>query len=512
MPEDILAATGIPVIDVALNTLSMKKQALVFVNARNSAEKTAEDIAKKLPADSGCAVLAEKILKAVGTPTKQCRRLATAVEKGIAFHHSGLTQKQKELVEHAFKEGMLRIIACTPTLAAGVDLPAFRAIIRDVKRFGARGMAPIPVLEYLQMCGRAGRPSYDVEGQAILLPSSSLEAQQLTEQYIRGVPEPIQSKLAVEPVLRAVVLSLIATRSVRTKQSLVAFFSKTLWSHQYGDASALLGVLEKVLAQLASWRFLKPNEEFSSAHDMQDMQLTATFLGKRVAELYLDPLTAHQLAEGLEKATQANATLPAAFPTLHLLTFTLEMRPYLRTRLHEETDIEETIELSAKESLVPSLSPFEEAYEDFLGSAKTALLLEEWIDEKNEDYLLEKFAVRPGELRAKLSTCDWLIYSCIELCTLLDYKQVRTMLAKLRWRLKYGAKEELLPLLRLKYVGRVRARKLFNNNIKNIGDIRKAEYEQLAKVIGSRQVARSLQEQTGTANQQQKQGDIGNFL
>ena len=96
--------------------------------------------------------------------------------------------KQKELVENAFREGVIKIIACTPTLAAGLDLPAYRAIIRDLKRFGPHGMAPIPVLEFLQMAGRAGMPKYDTVGEAIVIVQTETDKQYVIDTYLRGVP------------------------------------------------------------------------------------------------------------------------------------------------------------------------------------------------------------------------------------------------------------------------------------------------------------------------------------
>src|SRR3989344_7578320 len=158
------------VVNVSIDTIELKKQALVFVNAKRSAEKVAEDISKKSGLKSeALSKLSEDLKGVLSRPTKQCERLALCVKSGIAFHHSGLHSKQKELVEDAFREGVIKIICCTPTLAAGLDLPAYRAIIRDLKRFGPHGMAPIPVLECLQMAGRAGRPKYDTVGDAIVI-------------------------------------------------------------------------------------------------------------------------------------------------------------------------------------------------------------------------------------------------------------------------------------------------------------------------------------------------------
>ena len=138
------------VLKVALQTLEIGKQAIVFTASRASAEKTAEDISKR----SSMQILGhdDAILKAASTPTKQCKRLSKIVKKGIAFHHAGLLQKQKDFIEEEFKKGTIKIICATPTLAAGLSLPAFRVILKSLKRYSGRwGMNWIPVLEYLQM-------------------------------------------------------------------------------------------------------------------------------------------------------------------------------------------------------------------------------------------------------------------------------------------------------------------------------------------------------------------------
>jgi len=199
-------------VNLALNTIDIGKQALVFVNTKRSAEKVAEEISKFLKKQNveKNDELANEILRALSKPTKQCERLSEIIKYGIAFHHAGLTSKQKETIEDNFRIGKVKIICCTPTLAAGVDLPAFRTIIRDVKRFGVRGYTYIPVLEYLQMAGRAGRPKYDTKGESIIVTSTDSEQETVTDKYVNGEPEEILSKLAVEPALRTYILSLIS--------------------------------------------------------------------------------------------------------------------------------------------------------------------------------------------------------------------------------------------------------------------------------------------------------------
>ena len=67
---------------------------------------------------------------------------------------------------------------------------------------------------------------------------------------------------------------------------------------------------------------------------------------------------------------------------------------------------------------------------------------------------------------------------------------------KLRMRVQYGAKEELLTLLRFRGIGRVRARRLYKNGLKDVGDLRKAQMNELARIIG-KAMAESVKKQLG---------------
>ena len=106
------------VLNIALDTIKIGKQALIFVNTKKSAEKTAEEISKKIKNENEILIkLAEDALNSLSRPTKQCERLSFCMKKGIAFHHAGLTQKQKDIIEANFKNSAIKIICCTPTLA-----------------------------------------------------------------------------------------------------------------------------------------------------------------------------------------------------------------------------------------------------------------------------------------------------------------------------------------------------------------------------------------------------------
>ncbi len=491
--------SGEPVINLALDTISKKKQALVFVNAKRSAEKCAEDISKKIKETSQeLTELSEKALGALSRPTKQCERLAKCLAKGIAFHHAGLHSKQKDLIEENFRKGKVKIICCTPTLAAGVDLPAFRSIIRDVKRYTSMGMQHIPVLEYLQMAGRAGRPSFDAYGEAILIAGTDAEKKAIYEKFVLGEPEEVYSKLAVEPVLRTYLLSLISTKVIQSQEEIYTFFGKTFWAHQFKDTAKLRKKIDQMLKLLEEWEFIQP---LSGSYN-------ATLFGKRVAELYIDPLTAHHFIHCLQMAKDTKI-MPMSL--LVLVSNTLEMTPQLRVKTKEYDEIQEHIAKHESHMIDKEPSMFEPEYEDYINAFKTAMMFDEWINEKDEEQLLEQYDIRPGETRAKLEKAEWLLYALSEVARINQQQFILKDIAKLRFRLKHGAKEELIPLLRLKNIGRIRARKMFRAGVKDLGDVKKTPHEQLSVILGSKKIALDIKEQVGEKIVEEKDGTLEKF-
>ena len=466
-----------PVINLALATIKEGKQALLFVNTRKSAESVAEKLSHRNKSEENTSIVAEKIEKSLMNPTEQCKKIASIVRKGIAFHHAGLVQKQKELIEESFKNKEIKIICCTPTLAFGMNLPAFRSIIRDVKRFGSLGMNYLPVLEIQQMFGRAGRPNYDEYGEAILIAKSQEEKEELHNRYFKGKPENIYSKLAVEPVLRTYLLSLISINFLTNKEKIFKFFDETFWAFQFEDREKLHYTIESMLELLEEYNFIILNEE-----------ITATKLGKRVSQLYIDPHTANFLIQSMHKAQKQDYN---DFSLIHLICNTLEIRPLLSVKAREYEDIEAEL-LQYKDNLLYD-DPFSDEY---LDSIKTSLMFNSWLNESTEELIMKKYNIPPGELKYKVDKATWLLYSLQELSRILNYIETAKKSKSLKIRMKYGIKEELLILIQLKGIGRVKARKLFNSSIRTLAHLKIINLEVLKKLIGDK-TATSIKEQLG---------------
>ncbi|MCS7110091.1 MAG: helix-hairpin-helix domain-containing protein, partial [Candidatus Caldarchaeum sp.] len=138
----------------------------------------------------------------------------------------------------------------------------------------------------------------------------------------------------------------------------------------------------------------------------------------------------------------------------------------------------------------PVKSP--EDYEMFLDSLKTAVLMKAWVDETGEGEIYERFGVEPGDLAVLRERTSWMAYSASQLMMILAKKNLMREFDVLSSRLEHGVKEELLPLVVLQGVGRVRARNLYNAGYRNLEDLRKASVEELSKVPSIGQKIASL--------------------
>lgn len=488
LEKTVDVSAGKPEFVLVRDAINNGKQSLVFVSSRRSAESAAEKIGNDINCTSEkLNEIAKEIETALSTPTKQCKRLSRCVRNGTAFHHAGLVAKQRKIIEDSFKQGHIKTITATPTLAWGVNLPAWRVIIRDLKRFSGYGMDFIPVLEIEQMCGRAGRPKYDKEGQSILVSKSEDEAEKIKEKYIFGETEPIFSKLSVEPVLRLHVLALIADKTCESIDELQKFMEKTFFGFQYGSIDQIKMKLEKIVNELSEFEFLEKNKtsEFVSAADMESSnKLQATPLGRRVAQLYIDPITANNILNRINKITEKTTD----FAVLDIISDSVELFPRLRITSKDFENIED---LEEKETLREKPEEWDPGYDNFLSELKTSNMIFDWINEKTEDHMMKKYGIAPGNFYNKKSNSEWLLYSATELARIKKNDLAYKALKKIETRVKNGIKEELVSLIKLKNIGRVRARLLYNNGIKRPSDIKK--YPERAKqLVGEKTIEKLL--------------------
>jgi len=467
--EDTLDARKDEALALVKDTLSQSAQILIFENSRKNAEAAAARLCGLIPADATTQELSLSILATGESET--AARLASCVSHGVAFHHAGLLPEQRRLVEKGFRDNKIKVIASTPTLAAGLNLPARRVLIKSYKRYEyGRGMTPIPVIEYRQMAGRAGRPGLDPYGESFLVAKSVSEMQELLEHYIHGTPEEIWSKLASESALRTHLLSTFAAGFAQNEPELKAFIATTFYAQQQ-DPWHLDVTLETVLD------FLKDNGMIKGS---DEGDLLPTRLGSLVSKLYIDPLSAVIMLENLGKrrASELDRALrkrPSDLGLIHLITMTPDMDLlYIQAA---DVWVEEFIDQHQLELYD------EDNYDYLLREAKTAAMLMDWIGEVHEEQITSRYHIGPGDIRRSAETAEWLMHSLAELSKHLDLG-ITFKAEQLAERIHYGAGQDLLALLNLKGIGRVRARKLYLSGITSIERLLVADQIEVARLLG----------------------------
>jgi len=480
-----------PAINLAVHMVQSGGQALIFAGTRRNsvslAKKAATGIKTVLskPVKRSLTRIAGKV-RASGERTRISELLAELIQQGTAFHHAGLSGAHRRIIEDAFREGKIKVVTATPTLAFGVNLPARMVVIHDYRRYEpGYGYYPIAVLEYKQMAGRAGRPRYDKIGEALLVARTEDERDYLMENYVLAEPERIWSKLGVERILRSHVLATIAADFAHTEQGIYDFFGKTFYAYQY-DPQAIKGVIARTLKFLFEENMIEVSGE----------NVYATRFGRRVSELYIDPVSAVMIRDAL--LSRAPRLTDISF--LHMIARTPDMFPKLRPYSREIDDLALFVDEHREEFMfeVPDEWTDQIDYEEFLGEAKLASVLDMWIEEMTEDETIERFRVQPGDLYRLIGTARWLLYASHELARLFSHKDLLPHVTELIERIKKGVKTELLPLVRLEGIGRVRARMLYNSGLKTIEDIKKVPLEKLTSLplIGPK-LAKKIKEQIG---------------
>ncbi|HYA32772.1 MAG TPA: helicase-related protein, partial [Candidatus Bathyarchaeia archaeon] len=457
-----------PPVALAMDILREGGQCLIFVNTRKNAESLAKRIATTLRSKHDFDHM--ELAKNIHGETGIAEKLTHCVRHGTAFHHAGLLSEHRKLIETWFRANLIKVIVSTPTLAAGLNLPARRVVIRDYKRYDANyGMTDIPVLEYKQMAGRAGRPGFDAYGEAVLIAKSPSECEALASHYILSDAEDVISKLGTETALRMHVLSTISNGFARTRADLERFFDATFFGYQQKSGLHLLRhVIDRVLT------FLE-NEEM--VFDVSG-HVKATPFGHLVSRLYVDPLTAVKIRQGLSYSEAVSD-----ISLLHLICSTPDVKR-LFMRQKDYHVVTEFVNQHLDEFLEEVPDRFKDVdYDWFLSEVKTAMLVNEWITEASEKEITESYNVGPGDIRNLVDTVQWVSHALAELAAYLKVparKQARELTA----RIQFGINKELLDLVQLKNVGRVRGRKLHDAGFTSRKELKNAPFETIAALLG----------------------------
>lgn len=462
------------IVKIVEKAIEDNSQALSFVSTRRFTESLATYVAKKIDKKTTneqkqkFKQVADKLLevpkKKGSLPTTTCLKLAEAAEKGVVFHHAGLFNEQKEIIEDEFRNGNILMITATPSLMYGVNLPSKYVVIRDHTRWTSNGPASIPVFDYEQMSGRAGRPQYDDVGYSYLVAKTMDEAFDLEAHYVNGEIELTNSKLIDnKDAIYKQIIAQIASSLSKNLDDLNDFFGKTLYGFQMkNNPSMSMFAQDSLNWELESaLEFLLQNGIIRATPE----GLKTTDFGNLIAKSNYAVETAVKIKEyvsTMEKLNPAEMIYALAeTPDLPLISF--------KGR-------------KSKDPVRDKLSECGLFAVDIGNPEATAVSLIEWIDERNEYEIENAYNVYSASTRRSAYEASRLVkFAKNTLEVLGNYSNLKDM-DYLSARLYYGVKEDIIPLVvGVKRLGRKRARLL----MKTFGDnLSEASEKDLQKVEG----------------------------
>jgi helicase len=204
--------------------------------------------------------------------------------------------------------------------------------------------------------------------------------------------------------------------------------------------------------------------------------LGSTEFGSLVSKLYIDPRSAAMIVNVLRQKERYSDT-----GLLQVICSTPDM-PKLYVRNTDITVLSRMMDDLGEDLWLP-LPHDDEAAEAYYRALKTTMLLSDWTDELPDTKICERYSVGPGDIYGMVESVTWLLHASAELARMFAsafYPKVR----EYEICMKNGTRRELLPLIRLRGIGRVRARRLFNNGMTTPDEILARGIEEVTKLLG----------------------------
>jgi helicase len=415
----------------------------------------------------------------------------------VAFHHADLTSEERSVVEAAYRRGELRVIACTTTLAFGVNLPASTVFVEPMKwDTDARTGTPVEVsvswAEYENISGRAGRLGFREEfGRSVVIAVNQFQADLLWSGYILGE----QEQFALAPGQAGFadrVLNVIASKICATLDEVVSFFELTYLGFlrrgaKPAQAADTAQEVEKILDSLIQAQLLNRSE---------DGRLEASSLGEVAARRGIQAATAVKLARFF---SQARDRAVPELELFHLFSLTADgKRVYVplstaehRSRVYESMLNEQLPENDQppgeelKRLLHASMLPTSKE----VRSAKLSLLLNEWIKGDALSGLESRYRCYAGTIKALTDEISWLADAANEVAEVMGWTAA-DHLKDLADCVRFGVGPDGLALARaqLPGLGREAVRALVAAGFDSPSAVQEASSEVLAAYLSPSQI------------------------
>ncbi|XP_055500258.1 DNA polymerase theta [Leucoraja erinacea] len=495
------------IVSLCYETVHEGHSVLLFCPSKNWCEKLSETVAREFyqlhrnaAVGNGGFVKASKLLpfalrreelqeivdQLKRSPTGLDAVLSRTVPQGVGFHHAGLTFDERDIVEGAFRQGLIRVLVATSTLSSGVNLPARRVIVRSPVFNGRL----LDIITYKQMSGRAGRKGVDTMGESILVCKSSERAKGVS--LLQGCVKPVRSCLVKKEgegvttsMLRAI-LEIIVSGVASTPEDVQVYTSCTLLAasaHGREGASIQGNAIEDSIEYLMENELIHIHEGEREGDKIQLYHPTQ--LGAATLASSLSPPDALRIFADLQKAMKGFVLEN----DLHIL--------YQITPVYEEWVTIDWYQffclwekLSASMKRVAELVGIEEGFlaRSIKGKliAKTgkqhrqmaihkrfftSLVLLDLINEVPLANVANKFHCSRGQLQSLQQSAATYAGMVTVFSNRLGWHNMELLLSQFQSRLSFGVQRQLCELVRVSLLNAQRARALYNAGYCTISEL-----------------------------------------
>jgi len=479
------------IVALTLSAISEGHGVLVFCESRRRCEDLALLLLGFVPRICE-ADLATKRINVVGdlatTPTGIDPVLATSVPAGVAFHHAGLTTEERDIITAAYNDGAIKVIFCTATMAAGVNLPARRVVISP--RMG-RDFVSAAMLR--QMRGRAGRKGRDTHGESYVccrkedLPT----VEKLLNEGLPSVSSCLISSDNTSTGLSRALLEIISTRLATSLNSIEEYFNSTLLQHTHHTPSDLPTLLKDCLDVLLSSKLLQA--------PTVDGDWLATRVGHATVVAGFTPADGLFMSTELSRALahfnlETDMHIVYHFTPIHASTSSVSIDwKLLRDELErlDEPSLSAATFCGVNPAFIHKLASggiFRDAGGDkerLYRRFYTSLMLRQIINETPIHHVARHFDVARGFVQSLAATCRGFATTSAAYCKAMGWTGLAVLLEHYSWRLDLGVKDDLVELARLPFVKSRTARVFWDSGLRSMENVVDAGAEKLAEALAT---------------------------
>ncbi|XP_031219687.1 DNA polymerase theta isoform X2 [Mastomys coucha] len=506
------------IVSLCYETIRDNHSVLIFCPSKKWCEKVADIIAREFcnlhhqpeglvkSSEFSSVILDQKSLLEVKDQLKRSPSgldsvLKNTVPWGVAFHHAGLTFEERDIIEGAFRQGFIRVLAATSTLSSGVNLPARRVIIRTPVFSGQ----PLDILTYKQMVGRAGRKGVDTMGESILICKNSEKSKGIA--LLQGSLKPVHSCLqrqgeVTASMIRAI-LEIIVGGVASTSQDLQAYAACTFSAaavkegepgRRRSQDDAQLGAVDACVTWLLENEFIQVAEPSDGTGGKV---YHPTHLGSATLSSSLSPTDTLDIFADLQRAMKG-FVLENDLHIVYLVTpvfedwtsidwyrfFCLwEKLPTSMKRVAELVGVEEGFLARCVKGKVVARTERQHRQMAIHKRFFTSLVLLDLISEMPLKEINQKYGCNRGQIQSLQQSAAVYAGMITVFSNRLGWHNMELLLSQFQKRLTFGIQRELCDLIRVSALNAQRARLLYASGFLTVADLARADLAEVEVLL-----------------------------